>query len=63
MSKDTKIERDLLKINGNMAPSSGRILKTFLWWEASLCSRPYKLTSVKFRDFFFKFKLGKFPKL
>ena len=28
MSKDTKIERDLLKINGNMAPPSGRILKT-----------------------------------
>ena len=53
MSKDAKIERDLLKINGNMAPPSGRILKTFLWWEASLCSQPYKLTSVKFRDFFF----------
>ena len=53
MSKDAQIERDLLKINGNMAPPSGRILKTFLWWEASLCSRPYKLTSVKFRDCFF----------
>ena len=52
MSKDAKIERDLLKINGNMAPPSGRILKTFLWREASLCSRPYKLTSVKFGDFF-----------
>lgn len=60
MSKDTKIERDLLKINGNMAPPSGRILKTFLWWEASLCSRPYKLTSVKFRDFFFNLNLASF---
>ena len=30
MSKDAKIEPDLLKINGNMAPSSGRILKTLI---------------------------------
>ena len=57
MSEDAKIERDLLKINGNMAPPSGRILKTFLWWEASLCSRPYKLTS---RLFFFNLNLASF---
>ena len=60
MSKDAKIERDLLKINGNMSPPSGRILKTFLWWEASLCCRPYKLTSVKFRDFFLNLNLASF---
>ena len=49
ISKDDKLERDLLKANKDIAPQSRRILQTFVRWEASSCPQH---TTYKFpKDF------------
>ena len=64
MSKDAKIGRDLLKINGHIYGSSKwPNFKDFLMVGGKFVLPAIQINVCKISRLFFKFKLGKFPKL